>query len=58
MKIWAVTYSDGFEFSGVIVEAYDDETAADLRCMELNRISMMPRWPWGLRKNRPDSYYP
>jgi hypothetical protein len=36
MKIWAVTYSDGYEFSGVIVEAYDDETAADLRALELN----------------------
>jgi hypothetical protein len=35
-KIWAVTYSDGYEFSGVIVEAYDDETAADLRALELN----------------------
>jgi hypothetical protein len=37
MKIWAITYGDGFEFSGVIVEAYDDETVADLRCMELNK---------------------
>jgi len=36
MKIWAVTYSDGYEFSGVIVEAYDDEAAADLRALELN----------------------
>lgn len=36
MKIWVVTYSDGYEFSGVIVEAYDDETVADLRAQELN----------------------
>ena len=36
MKIWAVTYGDGFEFCGVIVEAYDDKTAADLRALELN----------------------
>ncbi len=36
MKVWAITYSDGFEFSGVVVEIYDDETAADLRALELN----------------------
>jgi hypothetical protein len=36
MKIWVITYGDGFEFSGVIYEAYDDKTTADLRCLELN----------------------
>jgi hypothetical protein len=35
MKIWAITYGDGYEFSGQIVEAYDDETTAELRAIEL-----------------------
>lgn len=36
MKVWCVTYGDGYEFSGVVYEVYDDETLADLRCLELN----------------------
>lgn len=36
MKVWCVTYGDGFEFSGVVCEVYDDRTVADLRCLELN----------------------
>jgi len=35
MKIWAITYGDGYEFSGVIVEAYDNEAEADNRATEL-----------------------
>jgi hypothetical protein len=36
MKIWVVTYSDGCETGDCFVEAYDDETTADLRVLELN----------------------
>lgn len=35
MKIWAVTYGDGFEFSGVIIEAWDNEADAHRRALEL-----------------------
>jgi hypothetical protein len=42
MKVWAVTYSDGYEFSGVVVEIYDDETLADLRALELNAKQCHP----------------
>ena len=43
MKVWAVTYSDGYEFSGVVVEIYDDETLADLRALELTAKQCQPR---------------
>lgn len=36
MKVWCVTYGDGFEFSDVVCEVYDDETKAELRCLDLN----------------------
>lgn len=36
MKIWIVTFGDGYEFSGQYIEAYTDETVAELRCLELN----------------------
>lgn len=36
MNVWCVTYGDGFEFSGVVYEVYDDKTKAELRCLELN----------------------
>lgn len=35
MKIWIITYGDGYEFSGVFIEAYDDQTTAELRALEL-----------------------
>lgn len=35
MKIWIITYGDGYEFSGVFIEAYDDQTMAELRMLEL-----------------------
>lgn len=47
-KVWAITYSDGFEFAGVVIEIYDDETLADLRAIELNELNQakqeMPRY--------------
>lgn len=36
MKIWIVTYGDGFEFSGLFIDAWTDQTKAELRCLELN----------------------
>lgn len=45
MKIWAITYSDGYEFSGVIVEAYDDEVEADKRATELQAKRDKKRGP-------------
>lgn len=38
MKIWVITYGDGFEFSGVFIEAYDDQTVAELRILELEEL--------------------
>jgi hypothetical protein len=35
LKIWIITYGDGFEFSGQFIEAYDDQTVAELRMLEL-----------------------
>lgn len=35
MKIWIITYSDGFEFSGVFIEAWTDRDQAELRAIEL-----------------------
>jgi len=35
-KLWAITYSDGYEFSGVLYEIYDDKKLAETREVELN----------------------
>jgi len=35
MKIWVITYGDGYTFSGQFIEAYDDQIVAELRAMEL-----------------------
>ena len=36
MKIYLVVFSDGCTFSGLWVEAWTDQTTAELRAMELN----------------------
>lgn len=35
MKIWVITYGDGFDTCDVFVEAYDTEQEADRRATEL-----------------------
>lgn len=37
-KVWAVTYADGYEFSGVVYEIYDNKKSADDRATKLNAV--------------------
>ena len=43
MKVWAVTFGDGYEFAGVVYEIYDNEKAADARAAELNAARQCQR---------------